>query len=56
MAQQESSGNSGIAFIVGALVVIVAVLGYFVLGGKISGGGDKDINVKIDVPEPKKSQ
>lgn len=50
---QRSGGNSGMAFIVGMLVVVVAVLGFVVFRG--GGGGEaggKDINVTIESPEP----
>ncbi|MDF3072699.1 MAG: hypothetical protein K0S54_366 [Alphaproteobacteria bacterium] len=46
----NSSGGSGIYFIVGALVVAVLVIGYFVLGGNFGGAGG-DVNIKIDPPK-----
>jgi hypothetical protein len=46
--------NSGLALIVGALVVVVAVFVFF--GTNIfRGGGDHDVNVKIEAPAVPKS-
>jgi hypothetical protein len=45
----NSSGGNGIYFIVGALVVAVLVIGYFVMGGNFGGGSD--VNIKIDPPK-----
>lgn len=50
MSEESKSGNGGLYFIVGALVVVVGVLGYLVLGGHIGGGGKK-IDVKIEGPK-----
>lgn len=41
----NSGGNTGLAFIVGGLVVIVAVLGYFVFVGAQQ---SDDITISID--------
>lgn len=43
-------GNTGLAFIVGAVVVVLAVIAWFVFA---RGGAPetKDINVDVDVPE-----
>ena len=43
-------GNTGLAFIVGAIVVVLAVVAYFVFA---RGGapGTKQIDVNVDVPE-----
>jgi len=49
MAEQTSGSGSGIYFIVGALVVAVLVIGYFVFGGSF-GGGDK-VNITIEPPK-----
>ncbi len=49
---EQSTNNGGLYFIVGALVVIVAVIGFFAFGGNISGGSDRKIDVKIEVPKP----
>ena len=49
MAENVSSGNNGLYFIVGALVVIVGVLGFILLGGRI-GGGRSSVDVTITAP------
>ena len=42
-------GNTGLAFIVGAIVVVLAVIAYFVFA---RGGADtKQVDVNVDVPE-----
>lgn len=43
-------GNAGLAFIVGGLLVVVAVLAWFMFG---RGGMDqtKDVNVDVNLPE-----
>lgn len=51
MAESSSGGgNAGLAFIVGGLVVVVAVLAWFLLG---RGGAPetKDIDVDVNLPE-----
>jgi len=47
----NSGGNTGLALIVGGLVVIVAL--FFVFGGDFfsGGGADRDIDVKIETPQ-----
>lgn len=57
MAIQEtrSSGSSGLAFIVGGLVVAVAVLAYIVFGDGmsfVSGGGGTTVNVESSAGAP----
>jgi hypothetical protein len=50
MAENVSnSNNNGLYFIVGSLVVIVGVLGFFLLGGRI-GGGRGSVDVTIAAP------
>ena len=49
MAENVSSGNNGLYFIVGALVVIVGVLGFILLGGRL-GGGRSSVDVTITTP------
>ena len=49
MAENVSSSNNALYFIVGALVVIVGVLGFILLGGRI-GGGRSSIDVTITAP------
>ncbi len=41
----EKSGNTGLAFIVGALVVVVGILAYLYLGGEAPGDADIEINL-----------
>jgi len=53
MAENSSGsggGNAGLAFIVGGLLVVVAVLAWFMFG---RGGMDqtKDVNVDVNLPE-----
>ena len=51
MAENESEKSStGMAFIVGGLVVAVMVIGYFVLGGQMPGA--KNVDVDVNVPAP----
>lgn len=50
MAEDKSGSSTGLAFIVGGLVVVVAILGYLFLGGHFD-GGDKDINIKLEAPK-----
>lgn len=45
----DSRNTSGIAFIVGALVV-VAILGYFYMGGGIPNANASGIDVTIELP------
>ncbi len=53
MAENSSSGggNVGLAFIVGGLLVVVAIIAWFVFGGGMGGNETKDINVDVDLPE-----
>lgn len=43
----ERTGSTGLAFILGAVVVAVAVLGYFVLGGEAPSDGPK-LEIQVD--------
>lgn len=47
-----NNGNTGLALIVGGLVVVVVM--FFVFGGTdmFQGGGDRDIDVTVQAPEP----
>ncbi len=48
MAEHTSERSStGLAFIVGGLVVAVVVIAYLVLGGDIFGSRDVDIDVNV---------
>ena len=46
----SSGGNTGIAFIVGAIVVVLAIVAYFVFA---RGGAPetKEVNVDVNLPE-----
>jgi hypothetical protein len=47
--ERERGGSSGLAFIVGGLVVAVAVIAYFLLdGGATLGGGEADTNISVE--------
>ena len=48
----SGSGNTGLALIVGGLVVVVVL--FFVFGGVdiFPGGGDRDIDVTLETPAP----
>ena len=50
MADIQSRGTiAGLAFVVGGLIVAVAVMGYFMFGGKPP--ADDDVDVKITLPK-----
>jgi hypothetical protein len=52
MAENESEkSNTGIAFVVGGLVVAVLVIGYFVLGGDLPGTRNVDVDISVPTPE-----
>jgi hypothetical protein len=45
-------GNAGLAFIVGAVVVVVAIIAWFVFGGGMTPQAPtKSIDVDVSVPE-----
>lgn len=46
-----SGSNAGLAFIVGGLLVVVAVLAWFMFGRGGAVDDTKDINVDVDLPE-----
>jgi len=46
----NSGGGAGIGVIVGALVVVVALVGFFALSGGNMFGGGHDTNVNVHVP------
>ncbi len=51
MAEIESERSStGLAFIVGGLVVAVLLIGYFLLGGNTSDTRDVDVDVTVPAP------
>ena len=48
----KGGGNAGMAFIVGGLVVVVAVIAWFVFsGGAVPGAETKSIDVDVSLPE-----
>jgi hypothetical protein len=47
MSERQSGGSTWLYFIVGALVVMVAVLAYIMLEGAPSDG---DVNLQVEVP------
>jgi len=58
MAEETTSGHGGLYFIVGALVVVVAAVAFFVFGGDFGGTGDRKTDVRIEAPKapPPKTQ
>ena len=44
-------GNSGIAFIVGGLVVVLAIIAYFVFARGGMAPETKEVNVDVNLPE-----
>jgi hypothetical protein len=55
MADGNSGSGGGLYFIVGALVVVVAMVAFFVFGGHISGPNQaKSVDVKIELPKVEK--
>jgi hypothetical protein len=47
----NSGGNGGLYFIVGALVVVVAVMFVMLSGGSIPFIGEKHVDVKVEAPK-----
>lgn len=47
----SGGGNAGIAFIVGGLVVVLAIVAYFVFARGGMAPESKDINVDVNLPE-----
>ena len=47
----NSGGNSGLAFIVGGLVVIVAVLAFFMYSGGFNQKKSVDVNISASAPK-----
>ncbi|MDQ8030140.1 MAG: hypothetical protein REJ23_15545 [Brevundimonas sp.] len=44
-------GNAGLAFIVGALVMVVVVIAFFLFSGGLPGTQKKEVNVDVNLPE-----
>jgi hypothetical protein len=53
MAEESKSGggNTGLAFIVGALVVVVAVLGFMMFSGGFTQKKSVDVNISATAPK-----
>jgi hypothetical protein len=53
MAEQSSSGggNAGLAFIVGAVVVVLAIVAWFVFARGGVGGETKQVDIDVNLPE-----
>lgn len=52
MAEEtRGGGNSGLAFIVGGLVVLVAVLAFFMFNGGFSHRKQVDVNISASAPK-----
>ena len=53
MAEETGSGggNGGLAFIVGGLVVIVAVLAFFMWSGGLTHKKQVDVNISASAPK-----
>jgi hypothetical protein len=47
----NGGGNSGLAFIVGGLLVAVLVIAFFVFSGGLPGAEKKEVNVDVNLPE-----
>ena len=43
-------GNTGLAVLVGALIVAVLVIAFFLFGGEVDTAGNGDINVDVEAP------
>lgn len=53
MAENTGSGgggNAGLAFIVGGLLVVVAVIAFFVFGRGAMPDATKEVNVDVNLP------
>jgi len=46
----NGGGNAGLAFIVGGVVVVLAIVAYFVFTGGM-GTQDKNVDVDVNLPE-----
>lgn len=44
-------GNTGLAFIIGGVVVVLAIVAYFVFARGGMAPETKDVNVDVDLPE-----
>ena len=53
MAENSNSGggNAGLAFIVGGVVVVLAIIAWFVFAGGGMTPETKDVNIDVDLPK-----
>ena len=53
MAENSNSGggNAGLAFIVGGVVVVLAIIAWFVFAGGGMAPETKDVNIDVDLPK-----
>lgn len=53
MAENSNSGggNAGLAFIVGGVVVVLAIIAYFVFAGGGMTPKTQDVNVDVNLPK-----
>ncbi|CAN5382676.1 hypothetical protein BH10PSE2_BH10PSE2_18100 [soil metagenome] len=47
----SGGGNAGLAFIVGGLLVVVAIIAFFVFGRGMMPGQSKNVNVDVNLPK-----
>ena len=47
----SGGGNTGLAFIVGGLLVVVVIIAFFVFGRGMLPGESKDIDVDVNLPK-----
>ena len=47
----NGGGNAGMAFVVGAIVVVLAIVAYFVFARGGMGGETKKVDVDVNLPE-----
>ena len=50
MADGSGGGGAGLGVIVGALVVVVAIIGFVAFGGGNFGSSTKNVNVNLHAP------
>jgi len=50
-SNNSGGGNAGLAFIVGGIVVVLAIVAYFVFARGGMAPETKDINVDVNLPE-----
>lgn len=50
-SNNSGGGNAGLAFIVGGIVVVLAIVAYFVFARGGMAPETKDVNVDVNLPE-----